>query len=162
MNCILKTHEQEELLLGYCCAALEPETARTYERHIQSCSYCRSMLELQQLVDESMNDWKAPEVSENFDRKLFARIRREEARPQAWWQILFPASWGWKPAIPLALAALALVVFMLRSPDPSTLGQQGDGLKSDEIELVERALDDIEALHALHHTDAESAQKEVL
>ncbi len=162
MNCILKTHEQEELLLGYCTAALEPERARTYERHVQGCEECRTMLELQRLADETMNDWRAPEVSEEFDRKLFARIRVEEDAKRAWWQGLVPSGWGWKPAIPLALAALALTVFVWRGPEALSVAQKSEGLKTDEIDQVERALDDMEALQALHQSDGESAQKEAL
>lgn len=165
MNCIFKTHEQEDLLLGYCTAMLEPERARTYERHVLGCEECRTMLELQRLADETLSQWRAPEVSENFDRKLFTRIRAEAAQRRAWWQVLLPSEWGWKPAIPLALAALALTVFVWRGPEFFNLAQrgpQGEGLKTDEIELVERALDDMEALHALHQNDGESAQKEAL
>ncbi len=165
MNCILKTHEQEELLLGYCTAVLEPDKARTYERHTQSCPECKSMLELQRLTDEALADWAAPEVSEDFDRKLFARIRMEEAAQEAsraWWHFLLPAEWGWKSAVPVALAAVALAVFLFREPANLNLAQRGEGLKSEEIEQVEMALDDMEALHDLHQNDGESGQKEAL
>ena len=165
MNCILKTHEQEELLLGYCTAVLEPDKARAYERHTQSCPECNSMLELQRLADETLADWSAPEVSEDFDRKLFARIRTEEAAQEAslvWWHFLSPAEWGWKSAVPVALAALALAVFLFREPAKLNLAQQGEGLKSEEIEQVEMALDDMEALHDLHQHDGEPGQKEAL
>lgn len=172
MNCILKTHEQEELLLGYCTAVLEPDKARTYERHTQSCPECKSMLELQRLAEETLADWTAPEVSEDFDRKLFMRIRREEAAQQdsrAWWRFLFLGEWGWKSAVPVTLAAVALAVFLFREPTNLNLAQQGEGLKqqgeglkSEEIEQVEMALDDMEALHDLHQNDGESGQKEAL
>ena len=165
MNCILKTHEQEELLLGYCTAVLESDKARAYERHVQSCLDCKSMLELQRLADETLADWSAPEVSEDFNRKLFARIRVEEAAEEAsgaWWHFLFPSEWGWKSAVPVALATVALAVFLFREPTNLNLAQQSEGLKSEEIEQVEMALDDMEALHDLHLNDGESGPKEAL
>ena len=156
MNCILNTNEQEELLLGYCSAILDPETTRTYARHLASCEHCRTMVELQKMVDESLGDWLPPTLSENFDQKLFARIRAEQEAPKPWWHFNF----GWKPAIPLALAAILLAVFLVRNPGKSELAQPQDGIKADEIAEVEKALDDMEALHALSTADTAPAPKE--
>ncbi|MCX6613470.1 MAG: hypothetical protein NTW74_21805 [Acidobacteria bacterium] len=160
MNCILNTNEQEELLLGYVSAKLDPETARTYSRHLSSCERCRTMVEMQKILDESLDDWATPTLSENFDQKLFARIRAEQEAPKPWWQALTNFNFGWKPAIPLALAALLLAVFLVRGPGQSELAQQQDGIKADEIEQVEKALDDMEALHALSTADTAPAAKE--
>lgn len=156
MNCILNTNEQEELLLGYCSAILNPETTRTYARHLASCEHCRTMVEMQKMVDESLGDWLPPTLSENFDQKLFARIRAEQEAPKPWWHFNF----GWKPAIPLALAAILLAVFLVRGPGKSALAQPQDGIKADEIAAVEKALDDMEALQALSTTDTAPAAKE--
>jgi anti-sigma factor RsiW len=158
MNCILNQHEQEELLLGYCAATLDPETARTFSRHLGTCEQCRELVEMQKIVDETLTDWVPPVMSANFDQKLFARIRAEEAKPQPWWQFQF----GWKAWTPVALAALILIVFLVRSPEQSELARQNDMIKADEIEQVERALDDLEALQALHTAETSSTNRESL
>jgi anti-sigma factor RsiW len=160
MNCILNNNEQEELLLGYVSAKLDPETARTYSRHLASCEHCRTMVEMQKILDESLGDWVPPTLSENFDQKLFARIRAEEEAPRPWWQTFTNFNFGWKAAVPLALAALLTVVLLVRDPGQSELAQQQDGIKADEIEQVEKALDDMEALQALSTADTVPAAKE--
>ena len=157
-NCILNNYEQEELLLGYCTATLDSETSRTYTRHLVSCEHCRDLVQMQKLVDESLADWQAPELSHDFDRKLFARIHSEETSPKAWWQQVFSTqffsnSWAWKPALGIALATIALVVFITRSPGTTNLAQQSDTIQASEMEQVELALDDIEALQSLQSSD---------
>ena len=114
------------------------------------------MVELQKMVNESLGDWLPPTLSENFDQKLFARIGAEQEAPKPWWHFNF----GWKPAIPLALAAILLAVFLIRDPGKSELIQQQDGIKADEIAEVEKALDDMEALHALSTADTAPPPKE--
>lgn len=162
MNCILNTNEQEELLLAYSAARLDPETTRTYARHLDTCEHCRMMVEMQKVVDESLGDWVPPTLSENFDQKLFALIRAEQEAPKPWWQFWTGLNIGWKPAIPLALAALALVFVLFRTPAPTEIAQQNDSIKADEIEQVETALDVMEGLQALQSQDASTASKESL
>ena len=155
MNCILNTHEQEELLLGYCASTLDPDTARTYERHLATCQHCAAMVEMQKMVDESLESWAPPELSPNFDQKLFARIRAEQEAAQPWWQLFF----GWKP---LAIAALALICVLVWTPADTELAQQNDSIKADEIEQVEKALDVMEGLQALHTPDPVATTRESL
>ncbi|WP_031500815.1 anti-sigma factor family protein [Bryobacter aggregatus] len=162
MNCNLKTHEQEELLLGYCSGTLDLEKARVFQAHIARCPDCRTMVEMQQFVDESLDLWHPPEVSPDFDRQLFALIHAGDAKPLPWWDRILSVQVGWKPALPLALGLIALAVLILRTPEPFPSLHQSEGLKADEIEQVERTLDDMEALHALRHADRSSARKEAL
>ncbi len=161
MNCILNTNEQEELLLGYCSAKLDPDTSRTYVRHLATCEHCRTMVQMQELVDETLTDWSPPALRQDFDQKLFARIRAEQEAPKPWWQIFSQFSMGWKMSIPLALAALLLIVYLVRDPsNNSELAQQNDTIKADEIEQVEKALDDMEALQALSTAESAPSAKE--
>jgi len=162
MNCILNTNEQEELLLGYCSATLDAETARTFSRHLNTCQDCRELVDLHKILDQSLVDWQAPEVSSDFDQKLFARIRLEESKPQPWWQFFAKLEFGWKPLIPLAALVAIFAVFLSRTPQVIDTAQGGDSIKADEIELVERALDDMEALQLLHPTNPAQASKESL
>ncbi len=162
MNCILNTQEQEELLLGYIAASLDAETARTYSRHLTSCEHCRDLVAMQKLVDESLADWQTPGLSLDFDSKLFARIRSEESSVKSWWQQGNPAQflndfWGWKPALVVALATIALAIFLTRTPDGSNMAQQTEAIQANEIEQVELALDDIEALQTLQQAENDSA-----
>ena len=162
MNCILNTQEQEELLLGYIAASLDAETARTYSRHLTSCEHCRDLVAMQKLVDESLADWQSPELSVDFDSKLFARIRLEESSSKSWWQQWKPAQllnsfWGWKPALVVALATIAFAIFLTRTRDGSSIAQQSETIQAHEIEQVELALDDIEALQTLQQPENDSA-----
>lgn len=153
MDCILNTDEREELLLGYCSAMLELDTARTFERHIQGCDHCRELVEMQKLLDETLVDWQAPPAASNFDQKLFARIRLEQEAAQPWWRQYLSFQFGWKPLIPIALASIALLILLTRSFETSDTSPQAEAIRADEIEQVERALDDMEALQALHQQD---------
>lgn len=151
MNCILKPAEQEELLLDYCSGRLAPDAAAAYARHIATCEHCNAMVELHQTLDDTLDDFAAPAASPNFDSQLFARIRAEQpSRPQAWWREWFTLELGWKPMVPVALAALVLGVVLLRPTDPAITAQHSDTIRAEEIEQVERALDDMEALQAIH------------
>ena len=162
VNCILNNLEQEELLLGYCAATLDAETSRTYTRHLTTCEHCRDLVQMQKLVDETLAEWQAPELSHEFDRKLFARIRAEQASPKPWWQEIFSSqiffnTWGWKPALGIALALFSLALFISRSPDTTDLAHQSDAIQANEIEQVELALDDIEALQTLQPSENKPA-----
>jgi anti-sigma factor RsiW len=162
MKCILNTNEQEELLLGYTSATLAPETARTFERHLSTCEHCQTMLALQTMVEESLSDWKAPEVSEDFDQRLMARLRAEQAEAQPWWKEFLVLQWSWKPLVPIALAALALGVFLWQPAESPITAQQVDAIQAEEIEQAERALDDMEALRALGQPEQPTSPQESL
>jgi anti-sigma factor RsiW len=159
MNCVLNQTEQEELLLGYTtvnpAVKLDLDTARTYERHLQSCPQCRELVELHKLLDNTLDAWQAPEPSPNFDSKLFAKIREEQNHAAPWWQAIF----GWKILVPAALAATLLIAFFVRSPEPATIA---DTIQADQIEKAERALEDFEALQAISTPDPTQTDKEVL
>lgn len=167
MNCRLNQNEREELLLGFIAGTLEAERAETYARHVEGCGTCQAELRLQRMLDETLDGWEAPEVSAGFDAALMARIRRER-EATAWWQPLVDAivprgglRMAWRISVPLALAALALAVLLLR-PAEKNPAIPGETLKADEIAEVERTLDDLEALEALHHAEAGGDGKEAL
>jgi anti-sigma factor RsiW len=153
MNCILNPDEQENLLLGYSSASLDAATSHAYERHLTSCEQCRTLVELQKQLDESLSDWEAPAVSPDFDQKLFARIHAEQSAPLPWWQNLSVFGFGWKPLVPVGVALLALVVFFTWNPEPAPVAQ-GETVRAEELAEVEKALDDFEALQALHQPEA--------
>ena len=150
MNCVLNQQEQEELLLGYTCAQLDADTARIYERHLKSCPQCQQLVELQLMLNSTIQEWAAPDPSPNFDAKLFAQIRAEQVNATPWWQALF----GWKLLVPAALAATLLIVFLVRKPEPTAVVE---AIPTEQIEKVEQALEDFEALHAISEAPAKEA-----
>lgn len=103
---------------------------------------------LERLVDQALDDWKAPEVGASFDRNLLAKIRAENARPS-----LF-TGWRWATAALPALGLAMAIYFWPAAPKSSF-----EAIQAHELVEVERTLDDLEALQALHQTDA---PKEVL
>jgi anti-sigma factor RsiW len=124
---------------------LDAAGAREVDRHVESCAECRRLVEAQRSVFAALDAFAAPEVSAGFDRKLYARIAAE--KPAFWrrWLPVTPIAW-WKPAVPVALAALALsALFVVRSSNSSTPQQQPAIGKAD-VEQVEQALDDMDLL----------------
>lgn len=160
MNCVLPQHEQEELLLGYTTGSLDAATARSYQKHLAGCADCRKLVDLQLAVFRGMEEWEAPAVSADFDAKLMAQIRAQEPA-QPWGQRLL-AWFGWPPTqhpfrwamAGMPLAALAVGLFLW--PQNDTAIQQA--LDAKELQEVERSLDDLEALQALHTADTAASK----
>jgi anti-sigma factor RsiW len=164
MNCVLNQHEQEELLLGYTSGSLDPATARTYLKHLTSCADCQRLAGLQMEVFRTMSAWEAPAVSQDFDARLMAQLRAQHP-PPSWSRRLM--QWlGWPPAqhplrwamAGMPLAALAMGLYFWPQPEPN-LQQAFD---AQELQEVERSLDDIEALQALHPSEKAAAPQELL
>jgi hypothetical protein len=99
-------------------------------------------------VHRTLDAYTAPEVSSNFDARLYARIAADRARP---WGFLSPLHVSsWKLVIPVtAVAAMfASGVFVFRDQVP----MPDEGTKSAEaveIRQLEQALDDLELLMPL-------------
>ncbi len=144
MDCITKDEKGIELLLDYCTGTLEPSRTVEVDRHLASCADCRILVREQRNVFVAMDAWTLPDVSPDFDSRLYARISVE--RSSGFWAFL--RQW-WKPAIPVALAAAALsVMFFVKSQAPGTnhTGAAHTGMEKAEIEQVEQALDDMDML----------------
>lgn len=155
-QCVLESSKQEELLLGYLDQSLAPDSRRSYERHMASCPQCEELVRLQGMVNETLDDWQAPEVSANFNSRLLARIRDEQEAPSGW-RTMF-GSWQWmlRPAFPLALAALACIaVLSFRGTQTIEPVQNPQHLQAKDLAQVERALEDMEALQAFSNDSNE-------
>lgn len=153
MNCKLRSEERDELVLGYEAGLLEAEETQRFKLHLDGCAECREMVQLQSQLDAFFDDWKAPEASADFDSRLMARIRAEEAQPLPWWRQVFAMQLGWKVLAPVAMAAVAIVLLVGRGGD-TVLPQQAEAIAVEDLEKVERTLDDMEALQALHQVEA--------
>jgi anti-sigma factor RsiW len=145
MICFANHREGAEILLDYSSGTLDGALRRDVDQHVESCAECRRLVEAQRTVYSALDEWTAPEVPLDFDQKLYARIAAE--KPAFWhrWLPVTPIVW-WKPAVPVALAALALsALFFVRTSNPGPVQQQ-PGIGKADIEQVEQALDDMDLL----------------
>jgi hypothetical protein len=145
MICFTNHKEGAEILLQYSGGKLDAAQMREADLHVESCAECRLLVAAQRAVFAALDDFDAPAVSADFDQKLYARIAAE--RPTFWhrWLPVTPIVW-WKPAVPVALAALALsALFVVRTSNSGSTQQQPAIGKAD-VEQVEQALDDMDLL----------------
>src|SRR5262249_18464571 len=121
----------------------DPGVLSELKQHAETCLDCRALLEIRQKLDS----WEAPEVSANFDSRLYARIAEEKTHVP-WWRRML-----WPPVIPLAAAsaALALTLFV-HVPQPADSVKQV--VDNSEIEQVEQALEDLDLLMPLNVASA--------
>lgn len=156
MKCPMETQESAEVLLAYCARRLDPDTAVVLERHLAVCPACREFQKSQQAVWEALDAWEAMPVSADFDRRLYERIEREEARLSWWGRLVRPFAPMWAPTlvsrgVPVAAAACLLLlagVLLQRpgrvvAPDPLAVEVRVESIQPDQ---VERTLDDMEML----------------
>ena len=144
MMCLRENLNGADLLIGYLEGTLTPEQRAELDQHASACAECRELLDAQQLLEED----DVPEVSANFDARLYARIQ-QDARQQSWWRFL------WRPAIPLAAAAVLAVTLWVRPPvadAPATDEPKQASIDRADIEQLEQALDDVELLMPVNQT----------
>lgn len=150
MRCPIETQESAELLLDYCARKLPAEQTALLERHMASCAACREFRDGQALVWEALDSWQATPVSPDFDRRLYARIAEEDK--SSWWRRAAStlAPFFARPLIPVTAAACLVVVggLMLRSPEMAPVAGNEAAL-TQEVEQVERTLEDLEMLRTL-------------
>ena len=65
------------MLLAHTSRKLDAERAAVLEEHLANCPACREYAAAQFAVWEALDAWEAPEVSADFDRRLYARIDEE-------------------------------------------------------------------------------------
>lgn len=143
MTCLNENNSDQ--LLAYFDGTLPEAERRTLDAHAAQCSDCRALLS----VHTQLDAFTAPEVSSDFDARLYARIAAEEARPL--WNF---SSWlhvsNWKLVIPVTAVAamLAIGVFVAQRPtvEPDT---KANNVAPIQVEL-EQALDDLELLMPLN------------
>lgn len=143
MTCLRENLKGADLLIGYLEGTLSPEERAALDQHASACSECRGLLAVQAMLDEAPED--IPEVSADFDARLYARIQQDQQNQQKqWWRRFL-----WRPAVPLAAATaiLALTLFV-RMPAPQQLADEPKQASVDrvEIEQLEEALEDLELL----------------
>ena len=140
MICLRDNNEGADLLIGYLEGTLSTEDRRDLERHAAECAECRGLLSVQAALGLDV----APEVSANFDAKLYARIEADKAqRPWLTWRMW---SLSWKMVAPVAAMAAALAVTVwVRQPVP----QSANPAVAQDVQQLEQALEDLELLMPL-------------
>src|SRR5579883_1148029 len=84
MKCPSQNPENVDLLLAHASRNLDAECASVLEQHMATCPACREYAAAQFAVWEALDNWGAPEVSADFDRRLYQRIEQEVS----WWDLM--------------------------------------------------------------------------
>jgi hypothetical protein len=146
MRCPIETEQNRETLLAYTAGALGRAEAAALKEHVEDCAACREFVTGQQVLWNTLEEWDAPPVSADFNRRLYARIESEVS----WWdRLLRPLRpLRIRVAVPLTAAAcLALVVGVyLQQPVPIGSGSQPAQVEISHPEQIEHALDDMQLL----------------
>jgi len=151
----MKNCPNEQVVLDYTAGCLDPIEALRFERHTGECAHCRALVTAQTAVWRSLDEWTPAPVSADFNRELWRRIDAD-ATPSSWAGRLAAAMhWSlWKRAVPLALALALVVTGYVYDHAARHTGQPPAGatasivLTVDDANQLERALDDIQLLHA--------------
>ena len=139
MTCLRENLKGADLLIGYLEGTLAPEERVDLEQHASTCADCRGLLAVQEMLDDHGPD--NPQVSADFDSRLYARMQQD--RQLQWWRRFL-----WRPAVPLAAAFAILAVMLVKAPAPQQPAEEPKQASVDrvEIEQLEQALDDLELL----------------
>jgi len=157
MQCPSEHGDNAGILLDFCARRLSSAQTLAVERHLLECSRCRESMDAHRSFWNLMGEWQAPEVSPDFDRRLFDRLERQQDRG---WRARI-AGWirlTWKPAIPVLLtAATALTFILVREPAPVPVpAPQSAAVDGVDLNQVEQTLDDLNMLHQLSPTSSQS------
>jgi hypothetical protein len=135
------------LLLEYSGRGLESAEAINLEQHLNTCSACRDFVAGQRAVWSVLDEWEAPAISAEFDRRLYHRI---ETRASWWERVMQP----FRPLLirhllPVSAAACLLITvgIVLERPRAGTPTSQNTQLEISHPELVVHALDEMEMLN---------------
>jgi len=149
MRCPMESGKGAEMVLALAAGRLDVAERETFEQHMAECEACRRMAEAQTSVWSAMDEWAAPAVADSFDARLMARIATPE--PRRWWQLGW--DFGWRPALPVGAACLALLgVFLLHNPWPQVVPPVkpvAQVQQTVDVDQVESTLDDLDMLNQL-------------
>jgi len=158
MNCPLESEENSALLLAYSSGRLDAESAVGVLRHLDACPACRTFVQSQAAVWESLDSWQAAPVSADFDRRLYQRIEQQVS----WWdRLLRPV----RPllsiqGLPIAAAAGVLImagILLDRQavivPPSVPESAQVDALQPDQVQHAVNELEMLNQFNRLMHSD---------
>jgi anti-sigma factor RsiW len=157
MNCPLQSEDTLNLLLDYSAGRLDTARTVALERHMHACSGCAEFRLRQTALWEALDAWEPEPVSMSFNRSLWQKIEAAAAAP--WYRRLADALrfGAWKPAFPLAAAAVLIVAgFVYDHRNTETLAPSVSGVSVSEAEQVEKTLDDIQLLRQFDAASGDS------
>jgi len=167
MNCLKNNKQGTEILLAYASGTLDSLRAASLENHAAECAECRELLDAQQHLWSLLDSVEAPDVSADFDARLYARIAREESAASwkidtvRWLRGFAPGSFLWNPnswkpvAAGAAAAAVLAVGLYLRLPTHAPATQPASSTyginqqirpESVDAEQMEVTVEDLELL----------------
>lgn len=127
MICLRENNQGAELLIGHLEGSLSAADRQVVDAHAAECAECAGLLGVQGKLDVPV-----PEVSPNFDAKLYARIAADADR-RPWWRL------SWRVLAPVAgLAAMLAVAVTIQRPAPVSVDP--------DVQQLEQALKDMELL----------------
>jgi anti-sigma-K factor RskA len=142
MICLTNHKDGAGILVEYLSRTLDAQRTAELDRHMVDCAECRRLVGVWNQLDEL----EAPEVSPDFDARLYARIAQESSAP--WWKKMWSGEgvW-WKAGVPAAACAALMVALLIGpskvvSPDSNKAVLTGGA----DIEQVEQVLEDLELL----------------
>jgi anti-sigma factor RsiW len=146
MDCPLESRNPE-LLIAHAAGELDLDAARQLEQHLTGCSACQSAFAQQRTVWKALDDWEAPAISLDFDRRLYRRI--EDGASLSWFErLMIPfRHMPLRQALPLTATAglLLMAGLLVQHPRPAAPAPPRDGAIV-RANQVERTLDDLELL----------------
>ena len=151
MKCPFETADGPALLLSYSSGKLEGPNKTLLQAHVESCPACREFVQGQSSLWSTLDMWEAPQVSADFDRRLYERIEKQVS----WWELfLRPFRPAFRHALPIAAAAgvLLTAVIILERPAAVPVNRhpsaQVEALQPDQME---HALAEVEMLDQFNH-----------
>jgi anti-sigma factor RsiW len=153
MTCLINNKQGTETLLDYCAGTLGPERAKALENHAVECGACREWIAAQKSLWNALDQMEAPEISADFDARLYARIAQENAQPmwRAWWNRISLSGFAWKRVLAGGVAAAVLAVgLMMNAPMIHTHNAPAASRQirpeAVDVEQLEVTLQDLEML----------------
>jgi len=132
MKCPSEDRENAELLLAHASRKLDAERAAVLEQHIAHCPACREYAAAQFAVWDALDSWGAPEVSADFDRRLYQRIEQEVS----WWELMIrPFRPFVARIVPVAAAACMLIAagVWLQRPEGTAVAPSGESAQVESL-----------------------------
>jgi anti-sigma factor RsiW len=149
MVCPIPGGDPAGLIVGFCAGTLEPAIEVAFERHLEQCSECASLVLAQRNVWRALDVLPSVPVSRDFDEQVYKRIAQEKTL----WAQLHP-SLSWRYTAPVAAACLALAAtFLVKTPPRVDVRPVPAVADAVQIEQVQHALDDMDMLKAMGFED---------
>lgn len=161
---LTQAEENAGLLLDYCNRTLEPELRAAFEQHLAVCAACRAFADSQTAVWNALDAFEALPVTDDFDRRLWARIEQQERAPwwsRAWDWMTAGGTARWRPLAPVAAALLLAVGLYWDGRWPGAAAPvtvAGKAAETVDLDQVETTLEDVEMLRQLGVTEPAAQQ----